>query len=403
MTMTFADQIAELHRGTHEVLVSAELVKKLQRGKPLKVKAGFDPTAPDLHLGHTVLLNKMRQFQQLGHEVIFLIGDFTGLIGDPSGRNATRPALTPEEVQANARTYQTQVFKILDPERTRVDFNSRWFGPMPASRLVEIAGKHTVARMLERDDFAKRYAEGRPIAVHEFLYPLVQGYDSVALEADVEMGGTDQKFNLLVGRHLQETYGQEPQVVITMPLLEGLDGVNKMSKSLGNYVGITEAPEPMFGKLMSISDNLMWRYFELLSFRPLGDIETLKRAAAEGRNPRDIKFELAREIVARFHDAAAAEAAQREFIARVSEKTVPTDLEAKVVQVETAGLRIANVLKEAGLAASTSEANRKIEEGAVKVDGAKVSDRGLAFKAGADHVFQLGSRRFARVRFEAKP
>jgi tyrosyl-tRNA synthetase len=407
MTTTFeqgayADQIAELHRGTHEVLLSAELVKKLQRGKPLRVKAGFDPTAPDLHLGHTVLLNKMRQFQQFGHEVIFLIGDFTGLIGDPTGRNATRPPLTPEEVQANARTYQAQVFKILDPERTRVDFNSRWFGSMPASRLIEIAGKHTVARMLERDDFAKRYEDGRPIAVHEFLYPLVQGYDSVALQADVEMGGTDQKFNLLVGRHLQEVYGQEPQVVMTMPLLEGLDGVNKMSKSLGNYVGITDAPEAMFGKLMSISDELMWRYFELLSFRPLGEIEALKRSVTEGRNPRDVKFELGQEIVARFHSQAAAEAAQRDFIARVSEKAVPTDLEAKLVLVETAGLRVANVLKEAGLAASTSEANRKIEEGAVKVDGTRVSDKGLAFKAGADHVFQVGSRRFARVRFEPK-
>jgi tyrosyl-tRNA synthetase len=402
MTTTFEDQIAELHRGTQEVLVSAELVRKLQRGKPLKVKAGFDPTAPDLHLGHTVLLNKMRQFQQFGHEVIFLIGDFTGLIGDPSGRNATRPALTPEEVQANARTYQSQVFRILDPERTRVDFNSRWFGSMPASRLVEIAGKHTVARMLERDDFAKRYADGRPIAIHEFLYPLVQGYDSVALQADVEMGGTDQKFNLLVGRHLQETYGQEPQVVITMPLLEGTDGVNKMSKSLGNYVGIAEAADAMFGKLMSISDELMWRYFELLSFRPLGDIEALRRSAAEGRNPRDIKFELAREIVARFHDAGAADAAQRDFIARVSEKAVPTDLQPKVIQVEVGGLRIANVLKEAGLAPSTSEANRKIDEGAVKVDGTRVSDRGLMFQAGAEHVFQLGSRRFARLKFELK-
>jgi tyrosyl-tRNA synthetase len=398
----YADQIAELHRGTHEVLLNAELVKKLQRGKPLRVKAGFDPTAPDLHLGHTVLLNKMRQFQQFGHEVIFLIGDFTGLIGDPTGRNATRPPLTPEEVQANARTYQAQVFKILDPERTRVDFNSRWFGSMPASRLIDITGKHTVARMLERDDFAKRYADGRPIAIHEFLYPLVQGYDSVALQADVEMGGTDQTFNLLVGRHLQEVYGQEPQVVVTMPLLEGLDGVNKMSKSLGNYVGITEAPEAMFGKLMSISDELMWRYFELLSFRPLGDIEALKRAVTEGRNPRDVKFELAQEIVARFHNQAAAEAAQRDFIARVSEKAVPTDLEARVVRVEATGLRVANVLKEAGLAASTSEANRKIEEGAVRVDGTRVSDKGLAFKAGADHVFQVGSRRFARVRFEPK-
>jgi tyrosyl-tRNA synthetase len=402
MTTTFEDQIAELHRGTHEVLVGAELVRKLQRGKPLRVKAGFDPTAPDLHLGHTVLLNKMRQFQQFGHEVIFLIGDFTGLIGDPSGRNATRPALTPEEVQANARTYQSQVFRILDPERTRVDFNSRWFGAMPASRLIEIAGKHTVARMLERDDFAKRYADERPIAIHEFLYPLVQGYDSVALQADVEMGGTDQKFNLLVGRHLQETYGQEPQVVITMPLLEGIDGVNKMSKSLGNYVGIAEAADAMFGKLMSISDELMWRYFELLSFRPLSDIEALRRSAAEGRNPRDIKFELAREIVARFHDAGAAEAAQRDFIARVSEKTVPAGLEPKVIQVEVGGLRIANVLKEAGLAASTSEANRKIDEGAVKIDGTRVSDRGLVFRAGAEHVFQLGSRRFAKLKFELK-
>jgi len=399
---TFEDQIAELHRGAHEVLVTAELVKKLQRGKPLRVKAGFDPTAPDLHLGHTVLLNKMRQFQQFGHEVIFLIGDFTGLIGDPSGRNATRPALTPDEVQANARTYQSQVFKILDPERTRVDFNSRWFGSMPASRLIEIAGRHTVARMLERDDFSKRYADGRPIAIHEFLYPLVQGYDSVALQADVELGGTDQKFNLLVGRQLQETYGQEAQVVITVPLLEGLDGVNKMSKSLGNYVGIAEAPEIMFGKLMSISDELMWRYFELLSFRPLADVAQLKLAAAEGRNPRDIKFELGQEIVARFHDAAAAERAQRDFISRVSEKTVPTDLPPRVIQVDAGGMKVANVLKEAGLAASTSEAGRKIEEGAVKVDGTRVSDRGLTFTAGADHVFQVGSRRFARLKFEPK-
>src|SRR5215469_5289977 len=301
----FDDALAELTRGTEEVLVAEELVRKLRRGKPLRVKAGFDPTAPDLHLGHTVLLNKMRQFQQLGHEVIFLIGDFTGLIGDPSGRNATRPPLTPEEVQANARTYEQQVFKILDPERTQVDFNSRWFGSMPASRLIEIAGRHTVARMLERDDFAKRYADGRPIAIHEFLYPLVQGYDSVALQADVEMGGTVQKFNLLVGRHLQEVYGQEAQVVITMPLLEGLDGVNKMSKSLGNYVGIAEAPDVMFGKLMSISDELMWRYFELLSFRPLGDIEGFKKQIEEGANPRDIKFLLGREIVARFHGEAA--------------------------------------------------------------------------------------------------
>jgi tyrosyl-tRNA synthetase len=399
----FDAQLAELQRGTQEVLVAAELVRKLRRGKPLRVKAGFDPTAPDLHLGHTVLLNKMRQFQQLGHEVTFLIGDFTGLIGDPSGRNATRPALTPEAVQANARTYEAQVFRILDAERTRVDFNSRWFGQMPAAQLIEIAGRHTVARMLERDDFAKRYAAGRPIAIHEFLYPLVQGYDSVALQADVELGGTDQKFNLLVGRHLQETYGQEPQIVITMPLLEGTDGVNKMSKSLGNYIGIAEAPDAMFGKIMSISDELMWRYFELLSFRPLPDIAALRRGTQEGRNPRDVKFELAQELVARFHDAGAAEAAQREFIARVSEKAVPADLPPRTIQVDAAGLRLANVLKEGGLAPSTSEANRKIDEGAVKIDGARVTDRGLTLKAGADHVFQLGSRRFARLKLELKP
>jgi len=400
--MSSDDQLAELERGAQEVLVAAELARKLRRGTPLRVKAGFDPTAPDLHLGHTVLLNKMRQFQQFGHEVIFLIGDFTGLIGDPSGRNATRPPLTPEEVQANARTYEQQVFKILDPERTRVDFNSRWFGSMPAARLIEISGRHTVARMLERDDFAKRYKEGRPIAIHEFLYPLVQGYDSVALRADVELGGTDQKFNLLVGRQLQEAYGQEPQIVITMPLLEGTDGVNKMSKSLGNYIGIAEEPAAMFGKVMSISDELMWRYFELLSFRPLAEIAQLRRSAQDGRNPRDIKLELARELVTRFHDAAVAEQAQRDFTARVSEKAVPSDLPAKVVKVDAGGLKLANLLKEAGLAASTSEANRKIEEGAVRIDGTRVTDRGLTVAAGAEHVFQVGSRRFARLKLELK-
>jgi tyrosyl-tRNA synthetase len=398
----FDAQLAELQRGTQEVLVTEELVRKLRRGKPLHIKAGFDPTAPDLHLGHTVLLNKMRQFQQFGHEVTFLIGDFTGMIGDPTGRNVTRPPLTPEAIQANAQTYKEQVFKILDGEKTRVDFNSRWFGQMPASKLIEIAARHTVARMLERDDFARRYAEQRPIAVHEFLYPLVQGYDSVAMQADVELGGTDQKFNLLVGRHLQETYGQERQIVITMPLLEGTDGVNKMSKSLGNYIGITEAAGSMFGKIMSISDELMWRYFELLSFRPLPDIAALRRATEEGRNPRDVKFELAREIVARFHDAAAADAAQRDFIARVSEKSVPADLAPKVVQVDATGLRLANLLKEAGLAASTSEANRKIDEGAVRIDGNRVTDRNLVFASGADHVFQLGSKRFARLKLELK-
>src|SRR5579862_3841702 len=340
MTMNLEEQIAELERGAHEVLTRADLEKKLKRGHPLRVKAGFDPTAPDLHLGHTVLLNKMRQFQQLGHEVTFLIGDFTSLIGDPSGRNVTRPALTPEEIQANARTYQTQVFKILDRERTKIDFNSRWLSALSSADMVRLSAHYTVARMLERDDFAKRYKAGVPISIHEFLYPLAQGYDSVAMRADVELGGTDQKFNLLVGRTLQEAYGQEPQVVLTVPLLEGTDGVNKMSKSLGNYIGITEDADSMFGKVMSISDELMWRYFELLSFRPLGEIAVLKRAMAEGRNPRDIKFELAHELVARFHDAAAAERAQRNFTQRVSEKAVPDDLPLRALPIEAQGVRI---------------------------------------------------------------
>jgi tyrosyl-tRNA synthetase len=399
----FDSQLAEIKRGAREVLVESELLKKLKKGRPLRIKAGFDPTAPDLHLGHTVLLNKMRQFQQLGHEVIFLIGDFTGMIGDPSGKNSTRPTLTPEEVQQNARTYEQQVFKILDPARTVVDFNSRWFAPMPAARLIEIAGKYNVARMLERDDFSQRYKKGESIALHEFLYPLVQGYDSVALYADVELGGTDQKFNLLVGRHLQEAFGQEPQIVLTMPLLEGLDGVNKMSKSLGNYIAIADPPQMIFGKLMSISDELMWRYFELLSFRPLGEIAELKRRAASGGNPRDIKVELAQEIVTRFHGAAAAQIALNEFTARFREKTLPTDLVPQVLAVEEGGLRLANALKEGGLAASTSEANRKIDEGAVRIDGERVSDRSRTLAAGADHVFQVGPRRFARLQFIAKP
>ncbi len=398
----FDTQLAELRRGTQEVLLVEELVRKLRRGKPLHVKAGFDPTAPDLHLGHTVLLNKMRQFQQLGHDVTFLIGDFTGMIGDPTGRNATRPALTPEEIQANARTYEMQVFRILDRGRTRIDFNSRWLGKLTAAEMVKLTAHYTVARMLERDDFSRRYKSGQPISIHEFLYPLAQGYDSVALRADVELGGTDQKFNLLVGRVLQEAYGQEPQVVITTPLLEGTDGVNKMSKSLGNYIGIAEQPGVMFGKLMSISDQLMWRYFELLSFRPLADIEALRLATRSGRNPRDVKFELAQEIVARFHDRAAAELAQRDFIARVSQREVPEHLDARTVTVDVAGIRLANLLKEAGLAPSTSEANRKIEEGAVRIDGEKATDRGLMLQAGADHVLQLGSKRFARVKLELK-
>jgi len=401
--MKIEDQIAELERGAHEVLIGAELVRKLKRGLPLRVKAGFDPTAPDLHLGHTVLLNKMRQFQQLGHEVTFLIGDFTGLIGDPSGRDVTRPPLTPEEIQSNARSYEAQVFKILDRERTVIDFNSRWLSVLTAADVVKLAAHYTVARMLERDDFSKRYKSGQPISIHEFLYPLAQGYDSVAMRADVELGGTDQKFNLLVGRTLQEAYGQEPQVVITTPLLEGTDGVRKMSKSLGNYIGITEGADSMFGKLMSISDELMWRYFELLSFRPLAEIAALRAEAAGGRNPRDIKLELAHELVSRFHDAGVAARAQRDFTARVSEKAVPDDLPVRVIHVEAAGLRVANLLKEAGLAASTSEANRKIEEGAVKIDGARVTDRALTLAAGAEHVLQVGSRRFARLKLELKP
>jgi tyrosyl-tRNA synthetase len=400
MTST-AEQLNEIRRGSAELLIEAELIKKLARGKPLRIKAGFDPTAPDLHLGHTVLINKMRQFQQFGHEVIFLIGDFTSLIGDPTGRNATRPRLTPEQVQANARTYEAQIFKILDPKLTKVDFNSRWFNPMGAAGLIEIAAKHTVARMLERDDFAKRYKSGQPIAIHEFLYPLVQGYDSVALQADVELGGTDQKFNLLVGRALQEAYGQEPQCVLMMPLLEGLDGVNKMSKSLGNYVGIDEPADAQFGKIMSISDELMWRYFELLSFRPLAEIESLRAAIAGGRNPRDVKFELAKEIVARFHGAAAAEQAQADFIARFAQKTLPTDLPLQILLAsDPAGEPLVAALKAAGLVSSNSEAVRKLAEGAVRIDGEKVSDRQHRLPVGAEHILQLGPRRFARVKVE---
>jgi len=400
-----AQQMAELTRGTHEVLVPAELEMKLQRGTPLRVKAGFDPTAPDLHLGHTVLLNKMRAFQQFGHEVTFLIGDFTGLIGDPTGRNVTRPPLTPEEIQANAQTYQQQVFKILDPVRTRVDFNSRWLSALSAAEFVKLAAKSTVARMLERDDFSKRYKSGQPISIHEFLYPLAQGYDSVAMRSDVELGGSDQKFNLLVGRQLQEQYGQEPQVVVTVLLLEGLDGVNKMAKSLGNYIGINEPPAAMFGKLMSISDALMWRYFELLSFRPLGDIARLKRAVADGRNPRDVKFELASEIVARFHDRRAAEQAQAEFVA-LSHKALPEDLPEVVIFAE---MGAADVALTAALAAGTqlvasgSEARRKIAEGAVRIDGQKVADAALRLPVGAVHTLQVGPRRFARVRIDKRP
>jgi len=393
------EQLAEIKRGSAELLVEAELVKKLQRGTPLRIKAGFDPTAPDLHLGHTVLINKMRQFQQFGHEVVFLIGDFTGLIGDPTGRNATRPRLTPEAVQENARTYQAQIFKILDPDKTVIEFNSKWLSAMPLPQFVEVAAKYTVARMLERDDFAKRFKAQQPISVHEFFYPLAQGYDSVALRSDVELGGTDQKFNLLVGRQLQEGYGQEPQCVLTMPLLEGLDGVNKMSKSLGNYVGIAEDADAQFGKLMSISDDLMWRYFELLSFRPITQLQALRNSIAEGRNPRDVKFELAQEIVARFHGEGAARAAQDAFVARFANKALPTDLPLQEVPGRNeSGENIVAALKAAGLVASNSEAVRKIAEGAVRIDGVKVADRDLWLPVGAEHVLQLGPRRFARVK-----
>jgi len=399
------NQMAELLRGTQEVLVESELVKKLIRGKPLRIKAGFDPTAPDLHLGHTVLINKMRQFQNFGHEVTFLIGDFTGMIGDPTGRNATRPPLTREQVDANAQTYQEQIFKILDRDKTRVDFNSRWFGGMTAAGLIEIAGRHTVARMLERDDFAKRYKGNQPIAIHEFLYPLVQGYDSVALKSDVELGGTDQKFNLLVGRQLQESYGQEPQIVMTMPLLEGLDGVNKMSKSLGNYIGINESADIQFGKIMSISDDLMWRYFELLSFRPLADVAALQKAVLEGRNPRDVKFELGVEIVDRFHGAGAGVRSREAFVARFQQGQVPEQIESISLTTDGSPQRLANVLKSAGLVASTSDGNRMIDQGAVRIgDSAET----LSKVAGRDHVLgpgkflvQVGKHKFRWVTLQS--
>jgi tyrosyl-tRNA synthetase len=395
-------QLAEFKRGCSELLIEAELAKKLARGKPLRIKAGFDPTAPDLHLGHTVLINKLRQFQQFGHDVIFLIGDFTGLIGDPTGRNATRPRLTPEDVQANAVTYQAQIFKILDPAKTIVEFNSKWLSNMPLPQFVEVAAKYTVARMLERDDFAKRFKSQQPISVHEFFYPLAQGYDSVALKADVELGGTDQKFNLLVGRQLQEAYGQEPQCVLTMPLLEGLDGVNKMSKSLGNYIGIAEAPDVQFGKLMSISDDLMWRYLELLSFRPLAEIAALRAAVSAGRNPRDVKFELAREIVARFHGEAAGVAAQQTFVSRFSQGAVPEQIETVQIPAETAALRLANVLKSSGLVSSNSDANRMIDQGAVRVGSsaenlAKIASRDHQIAAPGRYLLQVGKHKFRWV------
>jgi tyrosyl-tRNA synthetase len=391
------EQLAEIRRGAQEILLEDELRARLAEGRPLRVKAGFDPTAPDLHLGHTVLINKLRQFQDLGHEVIFLIGDFTGMIGDPSGRSATRPPLSPEDVRRNAETYEAQIFKILDRGRTRIEFNSRWMSGMGAADLIQLAARHTVARMLERDDFQKRYAAGKPIAIHEFLYPLVQGYDSVALKADVELGGTDQKFNLLVGRQLQQAVGQPPQVVITMPLLEGLDGANKMSKSLNNYIGITDPPADMFGKVMSVSDPLMWRYYELLSFLPAADIEQLRQWVADGGNPRDAKIQLAAEVVGRFHGASAAESAREGFLKRFSKGQLPDDIEAISVHAREGCLGVAYLLREAQLVASTSEALRMIRQGAVRMDGERVVDGKLELPAGSTHIFQVGKRRVARI------
>ena len=387
-----------IKRGASELLVEAELVEKLASKRPLRIKAGFDPTAPDLHLGHTVLLNKMRQFQDLGHHVVFLIGDFTGMIGDPTGKNVTRPPLSREAIAANAVTYKEQVFKILDAEKTEVAFNSTWMEKMGSADLIKLAATHTVARMLERDDFSKRYSGNQPIAIHEFLYPLVQGYDSVALKSDVELGGTDQKFNLLVGRELQKHFGQPPQCVLMMPLLEGLDGINKMSKSLGNYIGINESPEQIFGKLMSISDDLMWRYLELLSFQPMSTLRQWKTEVSGGKNPRDVKVALAQEIVARFHNQAAADQALADFEARFKQNAIPDDLPESLIPCGSSGIGIAQLLKQAGLTPSTSEALRMIDQGGVKIDGAKVSDRSLVLPVGTDAVFQVGKRKFARVK-----
>lgn len=390
--------LAEIKRGAEEILIEDELVEKLKTGKPLVIKAGFDPTAPDLHLGHTVLINKLRTFQDLGHEVVFLIGDFTGLIGDPTGKSATRKPLTKEKVLENAETYKEQVFKILDPSKTRIEFNSAWFDDLGAAGMIKLAARQTVARMLERDDFKKRYGTGQAIAIHEFLYPLVQGWDSVALKADVELGGTDQRFNLLMGRELQKEEGQRPQTVLMMPLLEGLDGVQKMSKSLNNYIGITDTPNDMFGKIMSISDELMWRYFDLLSFRPIEELEGLREQVANGANPRDIKIELAKEIIARFHDDAAAEAAHQDFIQRFQKNAIPDDMPEVTLDSSGEGFAIANLLKDAELVKTTSEAMRMIKQGAVKINGdEKVTDAKLQVAAGTTAVYQVGKRRFAKI------
>lgn len=390
-------QLERLKRGTHEVLVEADFEKKIASGKTLRIKAGFDPTAPDLHLGHTVLINKLKQFQDAGHHVLFLIGDFTGMIGDPTGKSATRPPLTKEDVARNAKSYTQQVFKILDPEKTEVVFNSTWMSEFNAADLIQLAAKHTVARMLERDDFNKRYTGGKPIAIHEFLYPLIQGYDSVALKADVELGGTDQKFNLLVGRQLQEVYGQSPQVVMTMPILEGLDGVQKMSKSLGNYIGINEGPNEMFGKIMSISDALMWRYYELLSFREASEVDGWRELCEAGKeNPKNIKVRLALEIVERFNSKELADKAQQAFESRFKHGQVPDDVKSVEIQYGEPML-LANALKEAGLTSSTSESYRMIKQGAARLDGKKIDDKATLLEVGVEYLVQVGKRKFSKI------
>ena len=399
--MTFAALFDELERGTDEIIPSKDfrtLVEGAQRtGARLRIKAGFDPTAKDLHLGHTLLLNKLRAFQEAGHEAIFLIGDFTGMIGDPTGKNETRKPLTREQVQENAETYKARVYKILDPERTTIAFNSTWLDPLGAEGMIRLAAQHTVARMMERDDFSKRHASNQPIAIHEFLYPLLQGYDSVALKADVELGGTDQKFNLLMGRHLQSAYGQKPQVIMTSPILEGLDGVQKMSKSLGNYIGLADSPAEMFGKVMSVSDTLMWRYFDLLSFRPLAEIAQFRADIAAGANPRDVKMNLGEELVARFHGAPAGVSAREGFIAQFSQGRLPDDIPEVSLPASKEGLPLVRALKEAGLCASTSEAGRMVDQRAVRVDQQRVEDRGLVLAAGSSYLLQVGARRFSRV------
>ena len=397
MTVSLEEQLSLIQRGTDEILLESELRGRLQNDRPLQIKAGFDPTAPDLHLGHVVLLEKMRQFQQLGHEVTFLIGDFTGRIGDPSGKSATRPPMSEEEINANAATYKEQVFKVLDAEKTIVRFNSEWFGQQDASMMIRLAAQHTVARMLERDDFRKRFTNQQPIAIHEFLYPLVQGYDSVALESDVELGGTDQKFNLLVGRELQKQNNQPPQIVITVPILEGLDGVKKMSKSLDNYIGINEPANEVFGKIMSISDDLMWRYFELLSSRPITEIESLKQQVDNGMNPRDVKYQLAEEMVERFHSKSSAQSARREFIARFQKGDVPADIKEITIELTGESLPLANLLKNAGLVETTSDSHRLVKQGAVRIDDQRISDSRLNIPVGASHIIRVGKRRIAKI------